>query len=291
MAKTRRRTASQKAPTSHVGFARVAAGPGEATGIVTPRARAIDALPRIDLVDVLRGLAIATMIAYHVCFDLTYVGWAHWAMLDDRGWIAWRSSIVASFLFVVGVSLALRDDRERRRGTTRWLDRSFLRRWAEIAGAAVLVTAGSALLFPATFIYFGVLHFVAVALWLCRRAPRRPGLALVLAAAALAIGLWYANPVFDPRTIDWIGFATRKPPTEDYVPLFPWLGVVLAGCAAGGLWARHGFRLSTTARSIERAVPSRLRRLLATMGRWSLTIYLVHQPLLLGTMTAIHRFL
>jgi uncharacterized membrane protein len=236
---------------------------------------------RVDVVDAARGFAVAMMIAYHFCFDLTFYGWAHWPMLDDARWIAWRSTIVGCFVFMVGVSLALRDARERERGAG-WFDRGFVRRWAQIAGAALLVTAGSAALFPKTFIYFGVLHFVAVALWLCRRAPRLGGWAIAAGCVVTVIGLLVSSPAFDPKAIDWIGFAAEKPLTEDYVPLFPWLGVVMVGCGVGALWGRRGFRLSPAAAAAWTAVPAGLRRLAAAMGRWSLAIYLLHQPLMLG---------
>jgi len=241
---------------------------------------------RIALVDAARGFAITVMIAYHFCFDLTYHGWAGWRMLDDVGWIAWRDAIVTSFVFLVGVSLALREARGR---DVAWFDRAFLRRWLQIAAAALLVTAGSMALFPDRYIYFGVLHFVAVALWLCRRASRRPAVALVLGIAILVIGNVVADPAFDPRAIDWIGFAATKPPTEDYVPLFPWLGVTLLGCAVGGLWTRRDLRLWSAVATGWNALPSPLTRTWATMGRWSLTIYLVHQPILFGAMGLIRR--
>ena len=240
--------------------------------------------PRLDLVDAARGVAIVAMIVYHFCFDLTYYHWAAWPMLDDARWIAARSSIVTMFLFVTGVSLALRDDRERRAGSTGWLESGFLRRWAQVAGAAALVTVGSGLLFPATFIYFGVLHFVAVAWLLCRRAPRLGAGSMALGAVALALGFAIATPTFDPRTVDWIGFAANKPQTEDYVPLFPWLGVVLIGCGAGALWGRRGFRSTPLVAKAWTMVPTRLRSILAGMGRRSLTIYLLHQPILLGVL-------
>ena len=254
----------------------------------SPRTPArVPATPRLDLVDAARGVAIVAMVAYHFCFDLTWYHWATWPMLDDARWIAARSAIVTSFLFVTGVSLALRDARERRAGTTGWLEAAFLRRWAQIAGAAVLVTVGSAFLFPATFIYFGVLHFVAVAWLICRRAPRLGPWALVLGAIALLAGLAVASPTFDPRVVDWIGFAAHKPHTEDYVPLFPWLGVVLIGCGAGAWWGRHGFRTTPFATKAWTTVPAPLRTTLAGMGRWSLTIYLLHQPILLGVLGAV----
>ena len=242
---------------------------------------------RVEVVDAARGVAIVMMIAYHFCFDLTYFHWTDWKMLDDAPWIAWRSAIVTTFLFVVGMSLALREDRERRDGRSGWLDPAFLRRWAQVAGAALLVTVGSAFLFPETFIYFGVLHFVAVAIWLCRRAPRLGGWAIVGGAGALVVGLSIADEAFDPRWINWIGLAANKPLTEDYVPLLPWLGVVLIGCGAGALWARRGFAPSRRVAVAWNAMPAAVRRTLTTLGRWSLTIYLLHQPLLLGLMTAI----
>ncbi len=263
---------------------------GRTTTVVAPAAAPGR---RVELVDAARGVAVAMMIAYHLCFDLTYFHWADWPMLDDARWIAWRSTIVASFLFVVGLSLALRDARERQGpgGDASWSDPDFLRRWSRIAAAAALVTAGSALLFPATFIYFGVLHFVAVALWICRRAPRLGGWAIGVGIAVLALELSFSSHAFDPKGIDWIGFAAEKPLTEDYVPLFPWLGVVLLGCGVGALWARCGFGVSPRATAAWGLVPAAVRRTLVTMGRWSLTIYLLHQPLMIGVMSAIEAAL
>ena len=67
---------------------------------------------------------------------------------------------------------------------------------------------------------------------------------------------------------------TAKPVTEDYVPLFPWTGVLLIGIAAGHWLMRERFGpLAPLGR-----VPAALRWL----GRHSLVVYLVHQPLLIG---------
>ena len=252
-------------------------------GVNTP-----STVARLDIVDAARGFAIMVMIAYHFCFDLTYFGWTGWRMLDDAGWIAWRDAIVTTFVFLVGVSLALRDDRERRIGAG-WFARAFVLRWLQIAGAATLVTAGSFLLFPDRFIYFGVLHFVAVALWLCRRAPRWPLTAFAIGVVALIVGNAIGVAAFDARVFDWIGFASIKPPTEDYVPLCPWIGVTLIGCALGGVWTRRGTRLAPGIERRWHALPVAGRRMVSSMGRYSLAIYLVHQPLLFGVMGAIKR--
>ena len=255
-----------------------------------PKIAIRDESPRLDIVDAARGAAIAMMIAYHFCFDLTYYDWAQWAMLDDPRWIAWRTTIVASFLVLVGISLALRDARERTMVDSHLASRAFVTRWLQVAATALIVTTGSALLFPESFIYFGVLHFVAVALWICRRAPRMGAWAVALGAAAIALGVWVHDPTFDPRIVNWIGFPEHKPITEDYVPLLPWLGVVLLGCGLGALWTRRDCRLSPLVAKAWRGTPHGLRALLATSGRWSLTIYLIHQPILFGAMELIKRF-
>ena len=241
-------------------------------------------IARLEVIDALRGFAVAMMIAYHCCFDLTYYGWAHWAMLDDLAWISWRNTIVGTFLFVVGLSLALRDERERGTPAAAYASRGFLIRMGQIALAALLVTAGSAVLFPQSFIYFGVLHFVVAALWIARRAPRLGGGAIAVGVALLIVGIVVHTPAFDPKAINWIGFAATKPYTEDYVPLVPWLGVTLIGCGVGAAWSRRGWRLAPGPARAWDALPSSLRRVLLTAGSWSLTIYLVHQPLLLGAM-------
>ena len=88
------------------------------------------------------------------------------------------------------------------------------------------------------------------------------------------------HPFFDSRWTNWIGLVTRKPVTEDYVPLLPWLGVMAWGLAAGQwLLARRRDWLTGT-------LPAVLAPL-ATLGRWSLSFYMLHQPLLIGSLTAL----
>ncbi len=80
---------------------------------------------------------------------------------------------------------------------------------------------------------------------------------------------------------NWLGWITQKPVTEDYVPLFPWLGVMLWG-VAGGNWllrAQPGW-LAQVKASTSRTVGA-----LAALGRWSLVYYLLHQPLMIGALT------
>lgn len=228
--------------------------------------------PRLDRVDALRGVAIAWMAGFHLCFDLNHLGfWVpRQAFTHDPFWTGQRTAIVSLFLFCAGLAQAI----ALHQGQT-WP--RFWKRWAQIAGCAVLVSAGSAWMFPRSWIFFGVLHGIAVMLVIARvAAPLRSGLWL-LGAGALALPVLGAHPMFDAPALQWLGLATRKPVTEDYVPLLPWLGVMLWGLAAGQmLLARGG---GAMAGPVPRAASP-----LALLGRWSLSFYMLHQPLFIGAL-------
>jgi uncharacterized membrane protein len=227
---------------------------------------------RFNRLDALRGIAIVWMAVFHFSFDLSHFGYTQQDFYRDPVWTLQRVCIVSLFLFCSGLSLAVALDR----GQT-WP--RFWRRWAQIAGAAVLVSFGSWLMFPRSFIFFGVLHGIALMLVLLRlAAPLGHGLWL-LALVAIALPRFLAHPFFDSRLTGWVGLVTHKPITEDYVPLLPWIGVMALGLVAGQwvLRARPGW--------LAGAVPAAVRPL-ASLGRWSLSFYLLHQPVLIGLLLA-----
>jgi uncharacterized membrane protein len=228
-------------------------------------------MPRHDRLDALRGAAIVWMAVFHLCFDLNHFGWMQprQDFYADPFWTLQRSAIVSLFLFCAGVSQAVALAAGQGWGR-------FWRRWAQVAGCALLVSAGSALMFPHSWISFGVLHGIALMLVLGRLVAPLPGPALVaLGAVLLALSHAWAHPFFDSRWTNWVGLVTRKPVTEDYVPLLPWWGVMLWGQAAGRwLLARRAHVLSGR-------LP-RVARPLAVLGRWSLSFYMLHQPVLIG---------
>lgn len=234
---------------------------------------------RLPAVDVARGIAILQMIAFHFCYDLNHFGWIRVDMLGDPAWIAWRSAIVTQFLFLVGVSLSLRAGGFAAGTRTNW------RRWGQVAACAALVSLASALLFRSRWIWFGVLHFVAVMQLLLPRAARIGTANLVAGAALVALGCWVHLSWFAADTLSWIGFSPVKPATEDFVPLLPWSGVVLLGIGMGVRWqASRG----ATAQRL-RGRPGPAWRLPAFLGRWPLTTYMVHQPVLFGALALLHR--
>jgi uncharacterized membrane protein len=244
---------------------------------------------RFDRLDALRGVAIVWMAVFHFCFDLNEQGWLHPQQVfwRDPFWIDQRNCIVSLFLLCAGAGQAVAVAS----GQT-WP--RFWRRWAQVAGCAVLVSIGSWLMFPRAWISFGVLHGMAVMLVLlrvlgtalppARLARSAPAL---LAVAALAILAWrlpheFVSPVFDSRWTNWTGLVTHLPVTEDYVPVMPWFGIMLAGYVAMSLLMER-----TRTRPVATGpIPSAAGGL-AWLGRWSLSFYMIHQPVLIGLLMAV----
>jgi uncharacterized membrane protein len=223
---------------------------------------------RLGWIDAARGVAILAMAVYHFSWDLRFFGYISADVAGDPGWRIFARLIAGSFLFLVGVSLVL----SARNGFNK---ARFLRRLATVTGAAAAITVVTWFVFPDSFIFFGILHCIALSSVL--------GLAFLRAPLLLAIGAailcflapsFLSGPVFDHRALLWLGLATYFPRTNDYVPILPWFGVVLAGVAA----ARLAPVLRPGLAGPDRGAPAAL----AWAGRHSLPIYLIHQPLLFG---------
>ncbi|WP_298927024.1 DUF1624 domain-containing protein [uncultured Ramlibacter sp.] len=235
---------------------------------------------RFDSIDTLRGAAIVWMTAFHLCFDLSYFRLWPQDFYADPFWTWQRAAIVSLFLFCAGLGQAVAVDQGQS-----W--QRFGKRWAQVAGCALLVTAGSALMFPRSFISFGVLHGIAVMLIVVRLTAGwgrwlwlAGGLAIAMKFIAPEVhstGAWVG--FLNETGFNWLGLVSRKPITEDWVPVFPWLGVAWWGMAAGQWLLQH--RREAIARPLPAAAAP-----LAWLGRWSLSWYMLHQPVLIGVLMA-----
>jgi uncharacterized membrane protein len=238
---------------------------------------------RFDRLDALRGVAIFWMTLYHFCFDLNHFGWIKQDFYHDPVWTWQRSAIVSLFLLCAGAGQAV----ALHQGQT-WA--RFWRRWAQVAACALLVSAGSYLMYPKTFIYFGVLHGIAVMLIIVRLTAHWGAWLWPLGALAIAskfianysINTGATGHFLNEKAFNWIGWVSQLPVTEDYVPVFPWLGVMWWGVALTQALLRD-----RPALLCQPLAPS--ARWLALIGTWSLTYYMLHQPMLIGIMTVIKK--
>lgn len=135
------------------------------------------------------------------------------------------------------------------------------------------------LVFPDKFIRFGILHCIAVSSLIGLVVLRLPEMLIfALALTVLAMPHALMSDTFNWGFLLWVGLSTATPPALDYIPILPWTAWFLVGLACAKL-----LRLNVaTSDQSDRKPVSPFQTQLAWSGKHSLTIYLLHQPILLG---------
>jgi len=250
---------------------------------------------RYIIIDLLRGFAVLLMIIFHLAYDLSSFGFVRIDFFGDPLWFAFPRFIVFLFLICVGMGLALVYKYE-----IAW--KKVNKRFFKLAGCALLITFITYILFPRNFIFFGTLHCIAVTSVIGVFFAKRPKLSLALCCVLIA-----SNLAFKPALIfisKWLNVA----PT-DYIPVYPWIGLVLFGISTLipiSEWLKvapmdyipvypwFGFVLfGIYLESINfHKIPIKsniLIKPLEIIGRHSLKIYLLHQPILYGAIFFLYR--
>ncbi|CAN7298318.1 heparan-alpha-glucosaminide N-acetyltransferase [Rhizobium sp. LjRoot258] len=233
--------------------------------------------PRIGLLDTARGVALLAMATYHFTWDMEFMGYLA-PGTAETGWLKlYARAIASTFLFIVGISLVLANKPE-----IRW--QSFWKRFAMIAAAALAISVVTRFVFPGEWIFFGILHCIAVLSLLGLVFLRLP-LPVTIAATAAVTAAWVVDtwvapnllrsPIFNPRYLAWIGLAEMPQRSNDYVPIFPWAAPFLLGMTATLLAMRTRLLERLAALGTGSSLP-------AKAGRHSLAFYLIHQPVLIA---------
>jgi uncharacterized membrane protein len=242
---------------------------------------------RFELLDAARGFAILLMFIYHFSFDLNYYGFIQENFNQDTFWIYFRTIIVSLFLIIVGVSLYLASYKKLN-------IKRFQRRLILLITYSALVSLGSWVMYPKYMIFFGILHFITVASILGLFFVRLGILNLFLGLSLLILPYlvnqsMFDHSVFDHPMLQWFGLMTHLPSTVDYVPLIPWFGVVLIGIYLGQRIVQQ--KKETLLCLIQWQASHPISKLLILAGRYSLHIYMLHQPLFLGILYIIHQII
>jgi uncharacterized membrane protein len=228
--------------------------------------------PRWGVINVAHGAAIAAMIVYHFSWDLSFLQLIGTNILQVPAWRWFARGIAGSFLALAGFGLALAHVQGFRRVP-------FLKRLMKVGGAALAVTLVTYFAFPESYIFFGILHCIAVSSVLALPFLRlNPALTFVVAVFCLIAPWLFTSPALDVPWLDWLGLGASDPVTNDYVPIFPWFGLVLIGVAAGKLLLAQRETLGLARWRAENP----FSKILVWAGRKSLPIYLTHQIILLG---------
>lgn len=216
---------------------------------------------RSSLIDALRGFTIILMIFFHFSFDLNNFGFIKIDIINAPFWYVLPRIIVFLFLFAVGMSLSLAH-----KVKINW--RSFNKRLLKIVFFAVMISIVTYYMFPDNWIYFGTLHAIALISLISLPFLKKPNLSLVIAL------LLFIPSIFLDLNIPWFSLPHQS---WDYISPFPWLGASLLG-----IFAVHK-RVHFIYIPKNRVVKS-----LNFLGKHSLLIYLIHQPILFGTVYLFH---
>lgn len=247
---------------------------------------------RLALLDSLRGLTLISMILYHASWDAVYMAGADWPWYRSRAGFIWQQSICWTFILLSGFCVPFSS--------------RLLKRGLEVFGAGALVMLVTNLVLPEDRVIFGVLTLIGSCMLLFAFLKdavgriinsTRAASAAVLVSAVLFIlfrdvnsgvigngmlcrifpqipfwGVSVPPYLYKDLMTAYLGFPPAGFYSTDYFSLLPWCFLYFCGYALHILCRECG------------AFQSRIFkadcRPLSFLGRNSLMIYLLHQPVL-----------
>lgn len=235
---------------------------------------------RLHLLDSLRGFLMVNMIAYHGMWDLVYLFGVRADWYSGTPKYLWQQFICWSFILLSGYCWSL--------------SRNHLRRGALVFGGGAVVSLVTCLLMPENRILFGILTCIGSCVLLMipaekllKRVPDVLGLICSLGLFALLRNCHRGNLGFESLVLmplpeqlyqnnltAYLGFPQPGFFSTDYFPLVPWIFLFVAGFFLNRLLTRLDLSRKLFSRG---RVP-----VVNAIGRNSLLVYLLHQPLLYG---------
>jgi uncharacterized membrane protein len=226
-------------------------------------------------IDSLRGIAIVLMVISNFVTDAAY-----FRILEVDAfsgfWMYFARIVVSMFILLAGVSLTLSYSRVRHE-EPREIRRKYFLRGAKIFGLGMAITLVTWAFIRQDFVLFGILHLIGFSIIFGQFLLKRSGLSLFLGVSFILAGLALQAFSFDFSWLVWLGFRPENYYSVDYVPVLPWFGVFLVGMFLGSTLYPEGkrrFKLCDFSKS-------RFSAPLQFLGRNSLKIYLIHQPVLI----------
>ena len=228
-------------------------------------------------IDVFRGIAIIMMVVYHLSYDLYFLAGAP-IKINSLSWILFQRTTASLFLLLVGISLTISYSKLKAKILQeKSLFRRNLKRGIKIFLWGMVITLFTLVFLSDGFIVFGILHLIGISIIISypflEYKYKNLGLGLII----ILIGVYLGNFTFDIPYLFWLGFEPRSFFSFDYFPILPWYGVVLIGIFLGNLIYPQGkreFNMPDVSNNI-------ITRLLSFLGKHSLKIYIIHQPIII----------
>ena len=235
---------------------------------------------RYVLLDTIRGIVLISMIIYHASWNLVYIYEVNWPWYKSYGAYLWQQSICWTFILLSGFCFSF--------------GRKHLKNGLIVFGSGILVTIVTLIAMPVNRVVFGVLTCIGSCILLLtfteklwKRVPAEEGIILSfliflftknINSGYLGFGNlrmvelpkeWYGN-----YFTTFIGFPFAGFYSTDYFSLIPWFFLFLTGFYCCGVFGKYGL--------LNRKFMRKGIRFFAFLGRYSLLIYLLHQPLIYG---------
>lgn len=209
------------------------------------------------------------MIIYHLIFDLNFFLNANIDPLSGIWLIIGRISATLFILLagMVTASISIHNNQKTAR-------KKNLSRAGKILCASLVVSIATYYFSPENTVYLGILHFLGLAILISTLLNKTAAINGILALIFFASG----TLLFRLEMPQFIGILLGNPPENfssfDYFPLLPWLGIYYLGMIIEQYRSRSKKYYCNTESAI--FTPARV------IGRYSLPVYLLHQPLLIG---------
>jgi uncharacterized membrane protein len=230
--------------------------------------------------DLIRGVALLMMGLYHLVYDLEYL--AALSLNVHAGfWLYFAHATATLFLLLVGISLTLSYSRALRvKGPKQNLALKYGKRGLTIFGWGLVITFTTWLLLKDGVVVWGILHLIGLSILLAYPLLQLRRINLVLGLLLLALGIVLKQVAVGYPWLLWLGLTPEHFHSLDYFPLLPWFGVVLIGVFLGNsLYPQY----TRTFHLEDRSHVPVIRRI-SFLGRHSLAIYLLHQPVLIAVL-------
>ncbi len=217
------------------------------------------------------------MIVFHLLYDLTHFG-GYDLDLHSGFWLYFARTTAAIFIFLVGVSLTISFSRaEKIQNSRQKLFLKYLKRGLSIFSWGLIITIVTWIFLRRGFVLFGILHFIGISIIMAYPFLKLRYWNLFLGITFIALGIHLNNCTFGFPWLVWLGFIPDNFYTADYFPIFPWFGVVLIGLFFGNLL----YSDYTRKFNLWDISNFNFIGLFCMLGRRSLMIYLIHQPILI----------
>jgi len=246
---------------------------------------------RIFILDILRAIAILAMIFYHFVYDLGDFGYINLITVVNGYWKLFAQSIGCSFLFLSGLSFWIAAKNE-----INWP--KYLKRLMFLISAALLISLATYIQFGHGFIFFGILHLLATCSIFALFIYRLPTLILLTLGIGLFIlpeyyhaSQFYNEALFSSRYLAWTGLYDGRTGSVDFYAFMPWSAAFVFGLAMAKVFIKPETRQNKSPLSFKEEKPNFFLATLLWMGRNSLLVYLIHQPILYGLFYGVQKLM